>query len=309
MAEWGGTSISSAKGHPSASATASTASNTSSNRTSPTCSSGGKKAAAWRRYSGGRSAPRASPIPLTNVQRFVAELRREGPPATGRPRTALTKPHGPPPWLVAAIVLRRPEKRTDEQGAYLKQLRTEDATIATAVDLAEDFLVMLRRREGERLAAWLDTAEASGIGDLARFAAKLRTDHGGGAGRVDAAPQQRADGGARHETQTRQAPGLRPGEGRPPAQAPAAGGVTDAGSRRSHRRAYLRIISFAGEPACRLFREVDDAGKRWEDRPAIDSNPLWVGDSSHRDCGRASMSWRGVVWGRNGRGCHDEVCS
>ena len=113
---------------------------------------------------------------LTNVQRFVAELRREGPPATGRPRTALTKPHGPPPRLVAAIVLRRPEKRTDEQGAYLKQLRTEDATIATAVDLAEDFLVMLRRREGERLAAWLDTAEASGIGDLARFAAKLRTD-------------------------------------------------------------------------------------------------------------------------------------
>ena len=113
---------------------------------------------------------------VTNVQRFVAQLRREGPPPTGRPRTALTKPHGPPPRLVAALVLRRPERRTDEQRAYLKQLRAEDAAIATAVDLAEDFLVMLRRREGERLPAWLDAAEASGIDDLARFAGKLRAD-------------------------------------------------------------------------------------------------------------------------------------
>jgi transposase len=113
---------------------------------------------------------------VSNVQRFVAELRREGPPATGRPRTALTKPHGPPPRLVAALVLRRPEQRTDEQRAYLKQLRTEDPAIVTAVDLAEDFLVMLRRREGERLAAWLEKAEASDIEELRRFAGKLRAD-------------------------------------------------------------------------------------------------------------------------------------
>jgi transposase len=113
---------------------------------------------------------------ITNVQRFVAELRREGPPSAGRPRTALTKPHGPPPRLVAAIVLRRPEKRAEEQRAYLKLLMVEEPEIAAAVELAEDFLVMLRRREGERLAAWLDRAAASGIGDLERFVAKLRTD-------------------------------------------------------------------------------------------------------------------------------------
>jgi transposase len=113
---------------------------------------------------------------VSNVQRFVAQLRREGPPATGRPRTALTKPHDPPPRLVAALILRRPEQRTDEQRAYLKQLRTEDPAIVTAVDLAEDFLVMLRRREGERLAAWLEKAEASDIEELRRFAGKLRAD-------------------------------------------------------------------------------------------------------------------------------------
>jgi transposase len=115
---------------------------------------------------------------LTNVQRFAAELRREGPPATGKPRTALTKPHGPPPREVAALVLRRPERRSDEQRAYLAQLRATDATMAAATDLVDDFLLMLRRREGERLPAWLDAAEASGIDDLARFARKPRSDLG-----------------------------------------------------------------------------------------------------------------------------------
>src|SRR6185295_256512 len=113
---------------------------------------------------------------LTNVQRFVAQLRREGPPPADRPRTALTTVHGPPPRLVAALVLRRPEQRTDEQRAYLALLRAEDGAIATAIDVAEDFLVMLRRREGERLAVWLERAAASAIGELERFAAKLRTD-------------------------------------------------------------------------------------------------------------------------------------
>jgi len=117
---------------------------------------------------------------LTNVQRFVrfvAAMRREGPPKTGQPRTALTKPHGPPPRQVAAIVLRRPEQRTDEQRAYLTHLRAADPAIATATALAEDFLVMLRRREGARLPAWLDAAETSGIDELTRFAGRLRADH------------------------------------------------------------------------------------------------------------------------------------
>ena len=113
---------------------------------------------------------------LTNVQRFVAQVRREGPPADNRPRTALTKAHGPPPRLVASLVVRRPERRSDEQRAYLKLLSAEEPAIAAAIGLAEDFLVMLRRREGKRLEAWLDAAEASGIEELKRFAGKLRAD-------------------------------------------------------------------------------------------------------------------------------------
>jgi transposase len=113
---------------------------------------------------------------VSNVQRFVAELRRAGPPPMGKARTALTKPHGPPPRQVAAIVLRRPAQRDDEQHAYLARLSATDPAIAAVIALAEDFLVMLRRREGERLPAWLDRAAASGIDDLERFAGKLRTD-------------------------------------------------------------------------------------------------------------------------------------
>ena len=113
---------------------------------------------------------------VSTVQRFVARLRREGPPPTGRPRTALTRAHGPPPRLVASLVVRRPERRTEEQRAYLKQLEGEDPAIAAAIAVAEDFLAMLRRREGERLEAWLDKAAESDIEELKRFAGRLRAD-------------------------------------------------------------------------------------------------------------------------------------
>jgi transposase len=113
---------------------------------------------------------------VTNVQRFVVQLRREGPPPAGRPRTMLTHPHGPSPRQVAALILRRPERRTAEQRAYLKLLGAEAPTTVTAVDVAADFLVMVRRREGERLPTWLEAAEASGIGELERFARTLRED-------------------------------------------------------------------------------------------------------------------------------------
>ena len=114
---------------------------------------------------------------LTTVQRFVNHLRHEGPPPAEQPRTALTKPQGPPPRQVATLILRRPERRTVEQRSYLTQLCGEDPAIATAVDLAADFLVMLRRRAGDQLPAWLDRVEASEIGDLARFARTLRQDY------------------------------------------------------------------------------------------------------------------------------------
>ena len=57
-------------------------------------------------------------------------------------------------------------------------MTAEVPEIATAVEVAEDFPVMLRRREGDRLAAWLAKAEASDVSELTRFAGTLRADRG-----------------------------------------------------------------------------------------------------------------------------------
>ena len=112
---------------------------------------------------------------LTTVQRFVNQLRREGPGRLGAAHGA-HQAAGTTARQVAALILRRPERRTAEQRAYLTHLCAADATITTAVAVAADFLVMLRRREGERLPAWLEAAEASGISELERFARTLRED-------------------------------------------------------------------------------------------------------------------------------------
>ena len=114
---------------------------------------------------------------LTNVPRSVYQVRPEGTSGVGqRPTSPLTKVQGPTPRHAAAIVRQRPERRTDEQRAYLTHPRVYDPAIATTVDLATDFLVMLRRPEGERWDSWWDGAAASGIGDLARCARKPREE-------------------------------------------------------------------------------------------------------------------------------------
>jgi transposase len=114
---------------------------------------------------------------LTNVQRFVNQLRREGMPTPAqRPSSSLTKIQGPSARGVAALVLQRPERRAEEARTYLRHLIAQDPAIATTIDLSTDFLVMLRRREGERLPGWLDQAVTSGVPELGRFAAKLQGD-------------------------------------------------------------------------------------------------------------------------------------
>ena len=45
---------------------------------------------------------------------------------------------------------------TDEQAADLTQLCQSDATIASAHRLTQDFLCMVRERQGERLDAWIE---------------------------------------------------------------------------------------------------------------------------------------------------------
>ncbi len=112
------------------------------------------------------------------VSRFVAHLRQDPSlrPAR-RVRSALTSVRGPSAREVALLFLRRPADRTDDQTAYVARLLQEDADIAAAYAVTQDFATMLRQREGERLDAWTETAAQSGSDDLKRFALGLRDDY------------------------------------------------------------------------------------------------------------------------------------
>jgi transposase len=113
----------------------------------------------------------------SNVARFVAQLRRGLPRrpahAAGRP---LTTAQGPRARHVALLLLRRPDRLTQEQAAFLEELCRRDLSVATAYALAQDFAGMLRERQGERLDEWVAQAVASEVAEVGRFAQGLAGD-------------------------------------------------------------------------------------------------------------------------------------
>jgi len=109
------------------------------------------------------------------VADFVARLRRttrdgREPHAVARQQTALT------PHTAAYLLMRRPERRSETEGAAVEQLRVCHPEIATAIAFTERFGVIVRERRGEELSAWLGDAETSGIHELRQFARKVRQD-------------------------------------------------------------------------------------------------------------------------------------
>ncbi len=78
---------------------------------------------------------------------------------------------------VAHWISFKEEQRLDWQQKYLTQLCEADPQIREAYELIEDFTTMLRKRQGERLDAWLQKAEAQGIAELRGFALSLKRDY------------------------------------------------------------------------------------------------------------------------------------
>lgn len=113
---------------------------------------------------------------LTNVQRFVAQLRRTGPVPVAKARSPFGGAQGPSPRRVASLLLQRPERRSPEGLAYLERLCQTESAIQAVAALTQDFLALVRERRGEQLDAWLEAAERSEIDELRRFAAGLRDD-------------------------------------------------------------------------------------------------------------------------------------
>ena len=113
--------------------------------------------------------------------RFTAQLRRaeaNGKPPSSVPRARKSSIAGLSPTSknVAALFMRREEKLSEEQKEYLKKLGEADEALADTRRLTQEFAVMLRNLEGEKLDEWLEKAEACGSPAMRRFAIGLRKD-------------------------------------------------------------------------------------------------------------------------------------
>jgi transposase len=90
---------------------------------------------------------------------------------TAPPHRALT------PRRATWLVLQRPEQRTPEEEHLLAQLTVQDATLADAIALAQDFAQLVRQRQPAQLDPWLARAAESPLVPLQRFANGLRDDY------------------------------------------------------------------------------------------------------------------------------------
>jgi transposase len=72
--------------------------------------------------------------------------------------------------------VRRPEKRKPQEQARLDAIRAGSDDLAAALDLADDFAALIRRRSQTTLSDWLVKGEASSTPELRRFAEGIRRD-------------------------------------------------------------------------------------------------------------------------------------
>jgi transposase len=74
-------------------------------------------------------------------------------------------------------VLRRADKRTDNEVQQLSLLRAQQTELAEAIDLAQDFAQLVRLRQPAQFDPWLERAATSAVRPLQRFAQGLGDDY------------------------------------------------------------------------------------------------------------------------------------
>jgi transposase len=118
------------------------------------------------------------------VAAYARRLRQaQGlPPGHRSPRQALPAVAEPlcqplTPRRATWLVLRRAEKRTEAEAQQLTQLREQQAEVAEAIDLAQDFAHLVRQRQPARLDPWLQRATTSALEAIRRFATGLSEDY------------------------------------------------------------------------------------------------------------------------------------
>jgi len=89
----------------------------------------------------------------------------------------ITLQKAPSPRNVALMIVRRAQKRTEAQRAFIDQLCESDPTAATVYSLAQAFGTLLRNQEGKPgLEHWKGAVRTSGISELIDFVEGLADD-------------------------------------------------------------------------------------------------------------------------------------
>ncbi len=114
------------------------------------------------------------------VYRFLAQLREGPAPTRGKAQRAQAVPESPgQQWTVQKAVwffVRDLSSLDKKEQKALAAIRQASPTADAIYGLAQDFMQLLRRREGQRLDGWLGQVRASHIPELQRFARSIQRD-------------------------------------------------------------------------------------------------------------------------------------
>ncbi len=75
------------------------------------------------------------------------------------------------------LFMRRFKDLDEQEQNDLMAFRQASSTLATTYDLVQDFLQMVRERQGDRLEEWLTQVEKSALPELESFAHGVQKDH------------------------------------------------------------------------------------------------------------------------------------
>jgi transposase len=122
-------------------------------------------------------AARGVRLSYGTVRRYLT--KRMGRAGQTRPRVnaARPKPAPPPsPKRLSFDWIRRPEDRTAEAQARLDKIRAASPDLTIALDLADEFTALIRKRSSGTLEEWLSRAEISPCPGVRHFAEGIRRD-------------------------------------------------------------------------------------------------------------------------------------
>jgi transposase len=122
-------------------------------------------------------ASRGVRLSYAAVRRYLTKrLERAG---KSRPRVNAAKPKSAPapsPKQLSSDWVRRREKRTAQAQSRLEAIRVASPDLTAALDLADEFTLLIRKQSTGTLKEWLPRAECSPCPEIRNFAQGIRRD-------------------------------------------------------------------------------------------------------------------------------------